>query len=212
MAIMKQAKTYHMLVLALLLIGLSCKKSLFKRHAEGQVLDISDSKPVPDTKIFIVNEQAGSSGNRNQEELGSAWTDKNGDFEVSYKTDYSGKNYLYADNKNYFLSSDADRVEVELNNRKRLEVKLIPKSFVKVRVELYDTNIVQVFFSFDPSSLSNDNYFFGKGITERTFIVRGNVTNNYYYQIGYHSNPVDKRGSIFCPKFDQPGAVLTLKF
>jgi hypothetical protein len=209
---MKQAKTYYLLVLALS-IGLSCKKSLFKRYAEGQVLDISDSKPVPDTKIFIVNEQAGSSGNRNQEELGSAWTDKNGNFEVSYKTDYSGKNYLYAENKNYFLSSDADRVEIGLNNRKRLDAKLIPKSFIKVRVELYDTTIGQIFFKFDASSLSNDEFNFGRGITERTFIVRGNTENSYYYQIRYTlSNPSDKRGTIFCPKFDQPGEVLILKF
>jgi hypothetical protein len=210
---MKQAKTYYLLVLALS-VGLSCKKSLFKRHAEGQVLDITDSKPVPDTKIFIVNEQAGSSGNRNQEELGSAWTDKSGNFEVSYKTDYSGKNYLYADNKNYFLSSDADRVEVGLNNRKRLEAKLIPKSFVKVRVELSDTTIGQIYFNFEAKSLSNETFIFGRGISEKTFIVRGNTENSYLYAIIYNnSNPtVKKTGSIFCPKFDQPGAVLTLKF
>jgi hypothetical protein len=198
-------------IVSALIIHQGCKKSVFKRHAEGKILDITDGVPLSEAKVAIFNEQVEFLGKTTSTELTSGTTDKDGEFEMSYNTLSDGTNIVYAHAQNYFFDPTKDFVQVNRSTRKRLEIKLTPKSQILVAFNITDTTIDHVFFQFYADSKSSDDLN-AYNTEQKYFTVRGNFTNKYFYIIYYKSsNSVTKEGSIFCPKFDNPGVQLNIK-
>jgi hypothetical protein len=206
---MKNISKYTIIIL-LITFSAGCKKSLFKRHAVGKVVDITDGTPIPLAEIAIINEQTELLGNTKQTILATGNTDEKGEFEVSYNTESDGDNVVYAKADHYFNDPITDYEKVTRSTRKKLEIKLTPKTTALVSFSITDTNISYVYFRFNIDSKSSESM---NAISnqQKYFLVRGNVTNSYLYIIYYkNGNELQKNGSIFCPKYDKPMAVVNL--
>jgi hypothetical protein len=189
-----------------------CKKSIFKRHAEGKVTDISDGTRVAFAEIAIENERTEIIGNTTKEILATGQANAKGEFEITYKTNYKGTNYVYAQAEHYYFIPGSDRDEIDGGSRKGLEVKLTPKTSVFVTFNITDTNISFVYFAFFPETnpLPQD-YNVHQGSSQQYFDILGNSENKYLYIIHYKNAPnATINGTVFCPKWNKPTASVNI--
>jgi hypothetical protein len=193
-----------------LTITQSCKKSLFKRHAEGKVLDITDGTSIPSAEIAIISEKTEFLGSTSQKILATGKTDTNGEFEISYTTETDGQNVAYAKAEYYFNDPTTDYQDVRRSTRKNLEIKLTPKTVALVTFSVADSNVSYVYFRFRESSKSTESIN-ASGGEQKYFTVRGNSVNSYLYIIYYKNGlQVKTEGTVFCPKYDKPVAVINI--
>jgi hypothetical protein len=206
-------KTLHLALFIIpgLIFSQGCKKSLFSRHAEGVVTDITDGSPIPFAQIAIQNEQVEFLSKSKKEVLATGQTDIKGEFELKYNTPSKGSNYVFGQAEHYFFIAETDFDEVTLTSRKKLEVRLTPKTQVIVKFNIKDSSIEYVYFRFLPETHSNEEYNAHFGVSEKEFDVSGNTENNYGYVISYkNTTTVTKSGKIYCPKWDKPSVVLNI--
>lgn len=205
------------LLLVLLIITIitsssyGCKKSIFKRHAIGKVTDITDGTPIPFAQIAIQNEQTEFLGKTTYDMLATGQCDANGEFELSYITDRAGTNFVYAQAEHYFMNPTTDKDQVNSNTRKKLSVKLTPKTQVDVNFNITDTTLIGINFAFDYEAHSSTTFNAPIGVSHTTFEVKGNSENTFgysiYYKIGGYKQIKDK---VFCPKWNLPKAVINI--
>lgn len=210
---MKSSAFILLILFPFFLINGSCKKSLFKRHAKGRVVDRFDGKPIPHAKITIVSDKDIITGVR-REELATTECDGNGEFEVSYQTIRDGTNYLFTEAEHYYFIDDDVR-EVSRGTRKSLEVFLTPKSHLTVNVNITDPTIKNVYFNLENIYIGGSfDARFGK--TQKVFETIGDREYSYNYTIYYNiivNNNVKsevKLGRIVCPKLSNDTASVNI--
>lgn len=210
---MKHLKTHRIgfVLIIILIINLNCKKSVFNRHAKGVVTDASDGTRIPFAQIAILNEQTEFLGRTTYEILDTGQANSNGEFEITYKTDRKGQNYAYANAEHYYISTSDEKVDVNIDTRKNLDIRLTPKTNVIVYFDISDTTISYVFFKFISTASPQDcNAQFGS--SQYYFETKGNKDNFYSYTVFYKNTQTTTiNGSVFCPKWDKPTATLKIK-
>ena len=210
---MKYLKTHRIgfVLILIFILNLSCQKSVFNRHAKGIVTDATDGTRIPFAQIAIQNEQTEFLGKTTYEILATGQANSNGAFEITYKTDRKGQNYAYAQAEHYYISTSQDKVDVNIDTRKNLEIKLTPKTNVIIHFDVSDTTISFIFFKFKTTA-SPQNCTVQKGLSQYFFETEGNKDNFYSYIIYYNNHQtVTVNGSVFCPKWDKPTATLKIK-
>lgn len=190
----------------LVVLSLGCKKSLFKRHAHGKVIDKTDQTPVPFAIITIWSQTSNGHGGGGMNVLVTTQCDKNGEFDVKYNTDFD-THCVSADAEHYYSIGYDDRLNMDSKNQ---VIALEPKTFVVAHLNITDPNIHYVYFIINHNS-QNNGLDAQPGITEKRYEVYGNQMNTYTYAIHYNNaSTITKIDSIFCPKFDKPEAVVNI--
>ena len=199
------------ILILIFILNLSCQKSVFNRHAKGIVTDVTDGTRIPFAQVAILNEQTEFLGSTTTEILNTGQANSNGEFDITYKTDRKGQNYAYAQAEHYYISSTDDKVDVNIDTRKNLEIKLTPKTNVIVHFDISDPTISYVLFRFTTIA-SPQNCNAQPGLSQYNFETNGNKNNQYYYIIHYNNSQTTTiNGSVFCPKWDKPTATVNIK-
>ncbi len=194
----------------LVILSLGCKKSLFKKHAKGKVVDMTDQVPVPFAIVSFNSLKVNSQGGGGYHKLATTQCDKDGEFDIRYNTDGDNENYLMVDAEHYYSIEYVQHLKMDSENKKDQVIEISPKTSVLAHLNITDPNIQYVYFIMDHTD-QNNNINAQPGITEKRYEVKGNQMDTYTYTIYYNNaTTVTKKDSIFCPKFDKAEAVINV--
>jgi hypothetical protein len=139
---MKNKTAFYFLALIPCLVFITCGKREITRHAHGKVVDRFDGTPVPHATVFIVDHKE-KYFPQWEDILGSAETNADGEFDLTYTTNKSATDEAYAKSAFYF---DDDVCEVDKYSRKDVTLFITPLAHMSVEIEIQDTAIREVFF------------------------------------------------------------------
>ncbi|MGZ5242414.1 MAG: hypothetical protein ACXWD4_00705 [Bacteroidia bacterium] len=123
---MRQLKFLALLIVAGFI--LSCKKYSGPTTAQGQVVDETTGKGIPNAEVWLMRDKGSSAMARTHMETQN--TDENGNFSFTIETESDYSYFLDASAEHYYTDAEGGYITAGEKNE-NMKVKIKPKGYIK---------------------------------------------------------------------------------
>jgi hypothetical protein len=209
--IIKQMKKYfYILLIPLLLVIGSCKKELISTRIEGQLLGLTEGKPIADADVYISkSKELPLGGGTIITSAGQTKTDSKGKFEFKIRQEKGWIYKVFARKKDYFdeettrgvqsylylesmLSLFKKKVKLYLHEPTVVDLKLINISNFKETNQIYFNGLIDI-----------DGNLISRNCSNEVIIVKAKVQANREFETNWYiidSAGEIKSGKLIIPK------------
>lgn len=202
------------LLLAILLLAVSCKKEEKKVTFSGTVIDANSSTPVPGATITLATKKIESGVyNSNYQNIGTVTSDGNGQFSIESKYEASIGYRIFVSRDKYFesyteISSDNVTDGSNYNANYSIAAEAYIKLHIKNNVPFDSLDAISYsYINAQPGCLGccNNTVFQGVGDTFETTLkckTFGNKTNKVEWRVTKNGAIIVHSQDVFCTPFD----------